>query len=546
MKLVVIHYHLRPGGVTGVVREALRALLQKTGVIQAIAIVTGSEENAGAVLGAVRECAGDVPCEVDVVPEIGYMSSARLAEHSSEEAPAEASGEEQFRPEGHVSDVDVISGTKRLTERIVRHIKERYAGDNTVWWIHNHHLGKNAAFTRAVARLIEILPTQRVLLEIHDFPECGRYANLRYLARGGNPELYPTGPAVTYVTINSRDRRLLQKAGITSVEYLPDPVHVAASPEGRSAGVAVRLHRAFGTVYPAFDAERPLLLYPVRTIRRKNIFEAALLAGLTESRANLVVTLPGVSAAEKPYSDMVADAFRSGIIAGLWGIGSELDSAGVTFDALQAAATAFVSSSVQEGFGYMFATSVALGKPLVARYLDILPDMEPLFAGHPHTLYNEVVVPARSPSLSDPLPFLRFGYDERLDRLGNAIAPESLDRMRDQIEERVNGRLIEFSYLPPQMQYAYIKDVSEEPSFRDEVRSLNRSLLREIDATIESPVPVPADRVEAHLGGEAFAKTFLRIVNAESAGPPRADSAAISASMLDAFADAAYQRLLYE
>ena len=53
-----------------------------------------------------------------------------------------------------------------------------------------------------------------------------------------------------------------------------------------------------------FDPEKPVFLYPVRAIRRKNIFEAALIAMIAGNGGNLIQTLPGISDQEIKYSNL--------------------------------------------------------------------------------------------------------------------------------------------------------------------------------------------------------------------------------------------------
>gem|GEM_PF-993882 len=571
MDLIVFHYHLLPGGVTDVITRGSVSLLQNAPDIRSITVVCGNPENSEAVTRNVHQSiAQKSRFSVEIMPEIGYASADRLAGLApAPEAPVETdrsasakTSAASFRPVGSVSDVSLRAGTEELAKRIAQTISARFGGTEKIWWIHNHHLGKNPAFTKAVQYLTETLPEQKILLQIHDFPECGRFSNLRLLERAGADSLYPRGPAVVYVTINSRDQKILRASGVSPVHYLANPVSLPSTPPSTvhdsppltSVGIRERLFDHFGARFPLCDPRRPLYLYPVRTIRRKNVLEAALITRLLD--VNLVVTLPGVSHAEKNYSQMVHTAFAEGIIPGLWGIGTELDDAGITFGELQAASDVILSSSVQEGFGYQYVSALTLGKPLVARYLDVLGDVEPLFDGFPHHFYRRVMVPAAAPSLSDPLPLLRFRYDEHTERLIPVLGQEAVDRIREELAAKIGPDGIEFSYLLPQMQFTYLKDMRDTDGFTQKVHAMNAGLLDTLDILGSDPDSASdsgdrtrsrADihaRLEAQLGPAAFASRFQSVVNTNTLGViPRPTQ---FTSVLAAFATDTFHRLLYE
>lgn len=578
MHIVIFHYHLQPGGVTEVITAMRRALLAHAPSVDRVTLVSGSEENVDAIRTAVESIEGSPPA-IDILPEIGYKTRQSLARYdiSRDSAPATGAGsgktdggETAIRgPVGQVDGESVARGSSELSRRIAATLLERYGGDGTIWWVHNHHLGKNPAFTRALYDVAAAHPEQRIVLHIHDFPECARYGNLRFLHAAGLEELYPDLPNLTWVVINSRDKRLLEKAGIKTVHYLPNPVDTRAMEfterDERSPIASVdrgqirrRLAHAFGTEFPMFDPEAPILLYPVRTIRRKNVLEAGLIAALLRAPANLVVTLPGVSHQEKNYSALVEHAYKEGLISGLWGIGRRLDEAGVSFDELQRGADAIISSSVQEGFGFQYIAPLLLGIPLIARRLDILADVEPLHADRPHVLYEEIRVPMTGPTLSAPQALLRFRYSERLDRLNNDLPETIIRRLEGELVSLLAGDTIEFSYLPAEMQLAILRDVVRDSAFRDEIRALNNTLIEHIAATITSSASSAKKRVDTSFGPTRFAEIAEEIIAKSTAtGSTVIEGAAnagvgissrtstVESAMLATFADLRYQRLLY-
>lgn len=556
MHIVIFHYHLQRGGVTDVISAMRRALLEHAASVDRVTLVCGNDENLAELIAAEHPAP-----RIDVIREIGYQSRQSLARYASAapgaQLPSDGSDRDDAGSAGPVGQVDsaiVAQGSEELSRRIVKILLERYGGEDAMWWVHNHHIGKNPAFSRALYDVAAIHPNQKIVLHIHDFPECGRYSNLRFLHTAGINNLYPIAENLSWVVINSRDQKLLNDAGIDTVHYLPNPVEAETKASDREdvdkEAVRERLGRAFGTEFPMFDPSAPLLLYPVRTIRRKNVLEAGLLVALLPERANLVVTLPGVSHVEKKYSEIVEYAYREGLIPGLWGIGRRLDETGISFEELQHGANAIVSSSVQEGFGFQYIAPLLLGIPLIARRLDILGDVEALYRDRPHTLYDELLVPMTGPTMSGPQALLRFRYSERLDRLRNELSPEILERLLKEVDALLSGDTIEFSYLPAEMQLAILRDAAQEPAFLDELRSLNNTLIHRVASTAAATTSPAPRRVADAFGPRRFAAAAEHIIAESTAARAprhthRPEGYQIESAMLASFAQLQYQRLLY-
>ncbi|MCG8481102.1 MAG: hypothetical protein MI724_18555 [Spirochaetales bacterium] len=554
MQLTIFHYHVLPGGVTGVIDAMAEAIDRYSDIVDSVVVVSGSEESADVLRKRVR---------VEVLPEIGYTSRQRLSELAAgstegsrraddDTTDPEDASDASRGPIGQVRAEEIEAGAALLSRRLADTLLERWGGPDTVWWVHNHHLGKNPAFTRALIDVSRRAPDQRIVFHIHDFPECGRYNNLRFLRQAGIERLYPDRPNLTYVTINSRDRDVLQSVGLDHATYLPNPVRVSADrknegrPEARSH-VRTRLANAFDKTFAYFSPDHRLFLYPVRTIRRKNIFEAALVVMLGDEPSSLIVTLPGVSQAEKAYSQMVRHAFRDGTIPGLWGIGGSLDDAGVSFSELQANSDAIISSSVQEGFGYQFITPLLQAKPLIARRLDVLHDIEPLYERWPHAFYRRISVPSTSPSLSGPQALLRFRYTERIDRLASTLPAAVIERLHHEVDEMMSADTIDFSFLMPHMQYTYLKDLRADDGFKRHVAALNRDLLRRLDSALNRAPESGEAAVARQFGLPGFARRLDEIVKADRRNEaPRHGSTDSDDLVLRAFATLDYQRLLYE
>ena len=533
MHLVVFHYHLRAGGVTGVIRDAVTVLLEDE-TVQRVTLVSGTEEN---LEGLQERITGTLPdraadrMATTVHPELRYAAD--------------------------IAGFDVAATTARLKQILV----DRYVAADAVWWVHNHHLGKNPAVTQAFVEVLAAHPRQRCILEIHDFPEAGRYRNLAYLTDNTSADPYPVLPNVHYAVLNHRDGSVLRDAGIPAdhVSILQNPVRSMPTdrphaPPGLSASTLAQR-------YSGIDPDGALLLYPVRCIRRKNVLEAATLARLLAERTgrpmNLLVTLPGLSDQERRYSQMIEDAYARGVIPGAFGLGEELDELGLSFTDLMSGADLVLSTSIQEGFGYAFFEGLASGTPLLARYLDVLAGTEALFEPFHAEFYTRLEVPFTSPSLSDVRPYLRSRYDEQLDTVVPHLPAEAAAALEAQVDELLGGETIDFSFLMPQMQYSVVTDLRDE-TFRREVAELNEELVARAAALLGRRNEGGNRVVQERYGGAAFRDAFRTAVDAvnrrsgsgrAAAGPePDASQSGmgeIQARVVRRFATVEYLRLLY-
>jgi len=314
LRVAILHYHLRPGGVTRVITGAVRAL--------------GARDIRAAVLaGSAPETGAGTELSVAVVPGLDYTT--RLAQ-----APP----------------------PDRLAAELAEAARAELGGEPDVWHVHNHSLGKNCALPRALARMLG--RGARLLLQIHDFPEDGRPENYRALLRdaGGAAalagRLYPRAPHVRYAVLNRRDRAVLLGAGADAarVHLLPNPVAVEAPPgtEGPSAG------------------EVFTFLYPTRAIRRKNLGEFLLWAAAARRGERFGVTLaPATPAEADPYACWTKLAAELRLP-----VEFELGARpGATMRRLVGACACAVTTSVAEGFGLAFLEPWLAGRPVAGRNL---------------------------------------------------------------------------------------------------------------------------------------------------------------------------------
>ncbi len=332
-RVLIVHHHVRRGGVTRVMRHALAALAGRS---VSCAVLTGS-----------------VPTEPWPVP-VGVVPGLDYAERKAPPPPGD------------------------LMAALLAEARRLFQGSlPDLWHLHNHHLGKNPALTAVGARLAAA--GHALLLHIHDFPEDGRPANYRHLRdclrAWGEPmaALYPASPRCHYALLNRRDREILRRAGAASdrLHWLPNAVVDLPSEDA----VASR--------------HRPLFLYPTRAIRRKNLGEMLLWAAL-HPEADFASTLVPENPAEQPIHQAWCQFSREHDLAVRFGVGN---AAGTSFPALVASATAVLTTSVAEGFGLAFLEPWLMGRPLVGRDLpEITADFRASGVALDH-LYQHLPIP---------------------------------------------------------------------------------------------------------------------------------------------------------
>ena len=168
---VFVHYHLRPGGVTRVIRGQSRAL--KEGGVPNL-VLSGSKS------------------ESESLPDLDYSA--------------------QVRP--------------GLAEKLKRVAKTHFGTSQVVWHFHNPCLGKNPSLTKAVNELAT--QGHRMILQHHDFSEDGRSEDFRRLS--SLDAIFPLGSAVHHACINQRDRSFLIHAGVppTQCSVVHNPVAIPA------------------------------------------------------------------------------------------------------------------------------------------------------------------------------------------------------------------------------------------------------------------------------------------------------------------------------
>lgn len=170
MKIAFVHYHLKTGGVTSVLKRQIAAI---QGVCDTL-VLTGNRVET------------ELPCKVAEIPELGYDQPG------------------------------VSPPTPDMTaDRVRQALFEKWPGGCDVLHIHNPTLAKNRQFLQIIKRLQQ--SGVNLFLQIHDFAEDGR------------PELYFDEDYPTdchYGVINARDVAILLEAGLdgSGLHHIPNAI----------------------------------------------------------------------------------------------------------------------------------------------------------------------------------------------------------------------------------------------------------------------------------------------------------------------------------
>jgi hypothetical protein len=412
MRIAIVHYHLQTGGVTRIIQHAQRVLGER-GV--RLAVLSG-EPPQGGWEGPVR-----------VVQTLAY----------DERRPACEPG--------------------ILAMDLQRAAWEALGGAPDIWHVHNHCLGKNTALPGALLRLAE--EGQRLLLQIHDFPEDGRPENYRRLLdRVGAHDverlshiLYPGAGQAHYAVLNARDEEALAAGGCPSAQLhrLPNPVWLEPQPELPAA----RRHE-----------DTRLWLYPTRAIRRKNLGEFLLWAARGEDGDRYATTRGPENPAERPQYEGWVDFAQSLKLPVEFAMGERWQG---SFGALLRSAHALVTTSVAEGFGLAFLEPWLAERAVVGRDL---PEITHEFQAEGVDLgglYSRLEVPVDWVGWEVLERKAREGLERMLGAYGRTPREEHITRC---LNAWVRDRQVDFGRLDEPLQQQVIRRVTGSAGAGSELR----------------------------------------------------------------------------
>ena len=332
-RILIIHYHLNPGGVTRIVESQVRALRKADPLLEILVLTAFCEnpviiENAGA--------------RIIYENRLNYL-------HENKNFNKEYQALRKF-----FSDI--------LREGDLLHI-------------HNLNLGKNPVLTLVISELI--MKGYPVVNHAHDFAE-DRPANYEFLKRiiqkiTGKPVsevLYPDRKNLVYIVLNSADRKKLIDFGVNEEQtfVVPNPVVFSSKHDNDNRSVI----RSAIVKKLQLDGSKKLVTYPVRVIRRKNIGEYILLVFLFKDVANWVVTQPPRNPVEvRPYLEWKKFCDKKKIPV-FFEAGNLVD-----FESLMLSSDFCFTTSTKEGFGMVYMEPWLFDVTVIGRDLtNITPDLK--------------------------------------------------------------------------------------------------------------------------------------------------------------------------
>ncbi len=369
MKVIIVHYHLRPGGIRRIIELGTPWLIGGRREVEVV-LATGEARDRN-WNQTFQDQLGSIPLTFFVEPSFGYLSEQK-------ESPARIG--------------------RRVRDGLEKLLHELDARSALVW-AHNLGIGRNIILTRELTAAC----ARRGLTLIshhHDWWFDNRWPRWREMRRHGTRTLlaaaravFPADPSVRHAAINQADAAVLQRHLPERSAWVPNLAQPATSPspdrlDAARTWLRRHLHGHHG----------PVWILPCRLLRRKNVAEALLLTRWLRPDARLVITGGVSSAEEQPYANALADAARSHRWPLHLGLLEGHPAHAPSVHELLSACEAVLLTSIQEGFGLPYLEAAAAGRPLVARALDnISPDLKQLGFRFPQ-LYDEISV---DPALFD-------------------------------------------------------------------------------------------------------------------------------------------------
>lgn len=482
IRLAIIHYHLRTGGVTTVIDHACESL--------------GDHHVSACVLvGEAGDRADGFRVPVRVVEGLGY---------DDDRAPADDA---------------------TLAERLMDSAAQALGGRPDIWHVHNHSLGKNVALPAALHRMAQA--DERIVFQIHDFAEDGRpgnYQRLReHLVQNDDAtlgtRLYPHASHIQYAALNSRDHDHLLAAGLPKDRLHLLPNAIKPFPDEDAAGPSTNQRASKGRRF----------VYPTRAIRRKNLGEVLLwaaLASLDDTGDEFAVTRAPKNPQQRPaYDRWVALAAELNLPV-TFEAGEE---PGIRYPDLLRQADALITTSIAEGFGMIFLEPWLAGRALVGRNL---PDITRSIAQRGirlDGLYDRLLVPEDWLDRDQ----LTAAVREALNETYHAYGLDCPDDLVEQtLAQMTCDSRVDFGRLDEPLQEAIIRRVIASPEDRADLRP---SALTATEFTNADDIAHNRAITREAFGLDAYGQTLRKLYDRLLAASPGSLDSLDARAVLDRF-----------
>jgi len=389
-----------------------------------------------------------------------------------------------------------------------------FAPEDTVLHVHNHSLGKNISLPGALGQLAR--DGYALLLHIHDFAEDFRPDNYRRLLQtvgDGDPSrlhaaLYPQAAHIHYAALNGRDLQVLRTAGVPTSRLHPLPNPVA------DFGKLPPQSHARGKVQEHFPeiGDGGFILYPVRAIRRKNLGEALLWSAASAGRVHIGVTKPPLNPIEQPAYQTWRKLASELSLSVVFEVGN---APGLAFHDNVAAADAFITTSVAEGFGMVFLEAWLADRPLMGRNLPEITEDYVSAGVNLNALYERLAIPVEWIGRDALRGGMQDTYRQVMADFGQPQpAEEPLSRQIDALAE--DGS-VDFAYLTTSLQRDVIRLIAKNARQRESLLNLNPQLAESLAAVgrrDENLVAANAEAVRTDFSLKAAGRRLHRLYDA--------------------------------
>jgi hypothetical protein len=341
---------------------------------------------------------------------------------------------------GYTKISDSHFSVENSASKIIRSIEKYFNSRCDIIHFHNPILAKN----HNMIKIINILSDQKnnIFLQIHDFAEDGRPASFF-------KDDYPEN--VHYGVINTRDYKFLLDSGLTKkgLHYIPNCI------------------RALDYNNADFQKNN-LILYPVRSIRRKNIGEIILLSLFLQKDDYMGITLPALNYNDlKSYEDWKIFVKKNKLKVE-FDLGLKYE-----FNELIEKSKFFITTSITEGFGFTYLEPWMCGRFLFGRNIKQICEDFTSKGIDFNNLYEELLIPV---TLIDK----KYYINKIISELKTAEKYYDLKidnkTILDYCEKRFEYGYIDFGLLSEKMQEEIILKIIIDNKLKNEILKANSKL----------------------------------------------------------------------
>ncbi len=466
MRIVIVHYHLRPGGVTRVIQHMLAALAAMTGE-------DGLTEDMRVLVLTSEPPTPSMPISSDyaIIEGLKYSTSSNFS-------------------------VEQISAQLETTAT------EKLGGPPDVWHVHNHSLAKNLIVPEIVYHLAK--KGRPLLLHIHDLAEDGRPNNYKLLRDYFGDSLtlgahvYPQAPHIHYSFINHRDLNFFKATNMkeTQLHSLPDPIELE---DQENADLSRKNNTR-------------LFLYPTRAIRRKNLGEFLFWSTFAENEDRFAVTRSPKNPLQQPiYNDWVAFAQALDLPVD-FALGERWSG---DFTNLLQSARFLVSTSISEGFGLAFLEPWLAGRPLVGRKLPEITNAFEKAGIDLSGLYDKLLIPTEWVGQNRVYQEVQTRLTQAYEAYGRTVTSDDIERA---VQAIITGDYIDFGRLNEPLQKSVIERIVREPSLKKETVPLTLEPSGDYASLISQNCELVKGQYNLHQYGKRLYQIYQAVAGSET-GP---------------------------